>query len=114
MVLLHNNDGCVDSIMYRVTVIEEVAIYYPNSFSPNGDGKNDFFEPIGVSLEDYELSIWNRWGEMIFIGGKGSFWNGSMANSTKPAPEGVYVFRIDLKDDKFDKRVVTGRVTLIR
>jgi gliding motility-associated-like protein len=109
-----NNNGCIDSVTYHVRVHEEVAVYYPNSFTPNGDGRNELFQPLGASLEVYELTIWNRWGEMIYIGNQLMAWNGLIRNSGKPAPEGVYVFRIDLIDDKFEKRVVTGRVSLIR
>ena len=109
-----NNDGCVDTIKYIVSAQEEIAVFYPNSFSPNGDGRNETFQPIGASLEDYEMTIWDRWGEMIYKGNSKSAWNGMLQNSSSPAPEGVYVFRIDLKDEKFETRVVTGRVTLIR
>ena len=109
-----NNDGCVDTVKYIVYAQEEIAVFYPNSFSPNGDGKNDYFQPLGASLEDYEMTIWNRWGELVYSGNSKSSWNGMILNGSSPAPEGVYVFRIDLKSDKFDKKVVTGNVTLIR
>jgi gliding motility-associated-like protein len=109
-----NNSGCFDSIIYTIEVREEEAIYYPNSFSPNGDGMNEFFTPMGASLEDYELTIWDRWGEMIYIGNRLTAWDGRVKDSKKPAPEGVYVFRLDLLNDNFEKRIITGRVTLIR
>ncbi|MRG44417.1 T9SS type B sorting domain-containing protein [Chitinophaga sp. SYP-B3965] len=41
---------------------------FPNVFSPNGDGNNDVFRPvIRGPMYDYELRIFNRWGEMVFI-----------------------------------------------
>jgi gliding motility-associated-like protein len=109
-----NNDGCKDSITYHVSVQEEIAVFYPNTFSPNGDGRNDFFQPVGASLQDYELTIWNRWGEMIYEGNSKMPWDGKVKGTSKPAPVGVYVFRIDLKEDYFEKKVVTGKVTLVR
>ncbi len=109
-----NNSGCVDSVIYTITVHEEEAIYSPNSFTPNGDGINDFFTPLGASLRNYELTIWNRWGEMIYAGNNLMLWDGHVRNSKSLAPEGVYVFRLDLLDDSYEKRVITGRVTLIR
>jgi gliding motility-associated-like protein len=108
-----SNSGCFDSIIYSINVFEEVAVFYPNSFTPNADGNNDFFRPLGASLENYEMTIWNRWGEKIYEGDDKSAWDGTVKNSSKQAPEGVYVFRVDLKMDSGD-RVVTGRVTLIR
>jgi gliding motility-associated-like protein len=114
MLATQNINGCVDTIVYTVTVLEEIAVYYPNSFSPNGDGLNETFRPLGASLDHYEMTIWNRWGELIFTGNELIAWNGHIGSSGQPAPEGVYVYRIDLMGDRFDKRVVTGRVTLIR
>ena len=60
------------------------------------------------------MTIWDRWGEKIYEGNNKSAWTGTINNSSTPAPEGVYVFRIDLMDDKFEPKVVTGKVTLIR
>ena len=109
-----NNDGCVDTIKYIVNAQEEIAVFYPNSFSPNGDGINETFQPIGASLEEYEITIWDRWGEMIYKGNSKSAWNGMNQNKSTMAPEGVYIFRIDLIEEKFENRIVTGRVTLMR
>jgi gliding motility-associated-like protein len=114
LLVTYNNNGCLDSIIYSVSVQEEISVFYPNSFTPNGDGMNENFQPIGASLEEYELTIWDRWGELIYEGNSKMSWNGLINNSGKPAPEGVYVFRIDLISDKFEEKVVTGRVTLIR
>ena len=114
MLATRSNDGCVDTVIYKVSVQEEIAVFYPNSFSPNGDGKNDSFQPLGASLEDYEMTIWDRWGELIYYGSSKSAWNGMIRNTSSPAQEGVYIFRIDLKEAKFVDKVVTGRVTLVR
>ena len=108
-----SNSGCFDSILYSINVFEETAVFYPNSFTPNADGNNDYFKPLGASLENYEMTIWNRWGEMIYKGDNKSAWDGTVKNSSSQAPEGVYVFRVDMKIDDSEK-VVTGRVTLIR
>jgi gliding motility-associated-like protein len=43
------------------------TVYYiPNAFSPNGDGSNDFFEVYGIKIKQIDLSVFNRWGEMVF------------------------------------------------
>jgi gliding motility-associated-like protein len=44
------------------------GIYFPSAFTPNNDGRNDDFGPLGslLSLTDYQLSIYNRWGERVF------------------------------------------------
>ena len=44
------------------------GIYFPTAFTPNNDGRNDGFGPLGslLSLTDYRLSVYNRWGERVF------------------------------------------------
>ncbi len=106
-------NGCIDSITYRIVIVEDVAIYLPNSFTPDGNGINDLFTPIGASLHHFNMIIYNRWGEIVYEGDDQA-WNGLDQHTSKPAPQAVYVYRIDFKDSKADKQVVTGRVTLIR
>jgi gliding motility-associated-like protein len=44
-----------------------MGIFFPNAFSPNGDGKNDIFKPIiYTNLLQYEFSVYNRWGAKVF------------------------------------------------
>ncbi len=109
-----NNSGCTDTVVYNVTVKEEIAVFYPNSFTPNGDGVNDVFRPMGASLEDYTMIIFDRWGKKVYEGDNNSAWDGKINHSSTFAPEGVYVFRIELEGDKFETKEVTGKITLIR
>lgn len=106
--------GCYDTLTYRIIVKEDIAVFYPNSFTPNGDLINETWSPIGASLGDYEFSIWDRWGEKIFDGNKDKPWDGSVNGSSHPAHDGVYVYRVDLRDPKFEKQIITGRVTIVR
>lgn len=90
-----------------------VTFYIPNSFTPNGDGINDNFGVTGYSVEGYDLSIWGRWGQPIFISEEPyDQWDGLDENG-KPLPEGVYVYQLKVTNDP-DKKVRTGTVTLIR
>ncbi len=50
-----------------VILSEECYEYFPNAFTPNGDGKNDYFRILNASnLTDYSLIIYNRWGQIVF------------------------------------------------
>jgi gliding motility-associated-like protein len=109
-----NNNGCIDSVLYTVIVNEDIAIYYPNSFTPNGDGINEFFSPIGATLDYYKLTIWDRWGNLVYTGDEAHPWNGINNGDKKPSPDAVYVWRVDFGNDRFGDRIATGRVTLIR
>lgn len=60
--------GCIlkDSIQINVENCPEY-IYFPTGFTPNGDGKNDLFKPLISSvLISYEMSVYNRWGQIVF------------------------------------------------
>ncbi len=90
-------------------------IYIPNSFTPNGDGKNDvFFIKTVYEFSEFKLSIYGRWGDMIFESediNKG--WDGTYKG--KPVPLGVYIYQLTvIIKDTGEQRKITGRVTVVR
>ena len=95
---------------------QEYGYYVPNAFTPNGDGINDEFLPLGnaIQLETYDLQIFDRWGQQLFQStdpGKG--WNGIVGGSV--APDGVYVYRAFVVDAISRERFeLFGHVTLFR
>lgn len=60
-----SKDGCPDSTMKTIMVTEE-SFYVPNAFTPNNDGLNDVFKPVFNGISKINLSIMNRWGDIIF------------------------------------------------
>jgi gliding motility-associated-like protein len=108
-------NGCTDITQAIVTINEELIYYVPNSFTPNDDGINDIFLPIftsGFDAAGYELSIFNRWGEIVFETTdylKG--WDGTYAGNE--VQNGIYTYRIEFKYAANDGReLVHGHVTL--
>lgn len=97
-------------------VPQEYAFYVPNSFTPNADGINDMFQPMGrvIDLESYDLQIFDRWGESIYASKDPTEgWDGSIGGKT--VPEGVYVYRAYAIDAiKKDVYEIFGHVTLFR
>jgi gliding motility-associated-like protein len=89
-------NGCVDSLTRQITVNSIVNFYVPNAFSPNDDGINDLFEIYYVGpLQDYKLTIFDRWGGTIFSSKNGSeFWNGDLPDGDK-ADVGVYTYLLE-------------------
>jgi gliding motility-associated-like protein len=92
-------------------------IYIPNSFTPDGDEHNNVWLPVftsGYDEYDYNLVIYNRWGETIFESNKANYgWDGTYNNVMCPA--GIYVWRITYGNKKDDsKKVITGNINLIR
>lgn len=77
-----------------IRVVEECepALYFPSGFTPNGDLLNDEFGPVGEAVEAYEMSIFDRWGKLIFqSNNQNDWWDGSFGG--QPAQEGVYVWK---------------------
>ncbi len=74
-----NSAGCKGSDTVNV-VVQCNGVYFPSSFTPNGDGINDGFGPVGDigSLRDYSLSVYNRWGQLVFVSSNPfEKWNGT-------------------------------------
>ncbi len=57
---------CVLRDSVTVTEYCPSAIYVPNTFTPNGDGMNDVFLPVGTNIATMELLIFDRWGAVLF------------------------------------------------
>ncbi len=90
-------------------------VYVPNSFTPNGDGKNDFFGPYGNQVHLNSFKIMNRWGEIVFESDqKHGVWNGS--NSQGELPVGTYYWTLEYTTDIWDSKIETktGFVMLTR
>ena len=113
----YTQDGCTDSIVQVVCVKDQLIIYVPNAFTPDGDGLNEVFLPIltaGYKPGSYELNIYNRWGERIFsTQDENEGWDGTYRGN--PSQIGTYTYTIRLKDS-MNNKVYTfdGRVSLIR
>ena len=69
------------------------AIFLPNSFTPDGNGANDVFYPVGNNIASVHLLIFDRWGELVFDGKDGNAaWDGTV--NGQPAKEDVYVWKL--------------------
>lgn len=87
-------------------------LYYPNAFTPNGDGINDFFE-ISAPEESYHLEIFDRWGKLMFESfTPQSSWDGKWEQND--AAEGVYVFVLEYLDCRNKVMHGVGNLTLYR
>ena len=109
--------GCVDTAYGTVIINEELLFYVPNTFTPDGDNFNQFFQAIfssGYDPFDFHLMIFNRWGEIIWESYDDSVgWDGTY--NGKLVQDGTYTWKIDFKTSRTDERMqVTGHVNVIR
>ena len=86
--------GCETQMTNILEITEGYRVMFPDAFTPNGDGNNDFYRPQLLGLTKVQLIIYNTWGEVIFntedLETKG--WDG-MVNGL-PAENGNYVFKL--------------------
>lgn len=114
-----NDNGCIDSTERIILVDVEQIFFVPNAFTPDADEVNNVFTPVftsGIDITDYELTIFNRWGQIIFESRDPNIgWDGVHGGVGNLTQDGVYVWRIQYKDINVDdRRILTGTVTIVR
>ncbi|MCA6365289.1 MAG: gliding motility-associated C-terminal domain-containing protein, partial [Bacteroidetes bacterium] len=110
-------DGCTDIATDSVCIGLEATLFVPNAFTPNGDGDNEVFQPLGIGLDpnEYQLWIYDRWGNMIFFtDNPQTGWDGRANGGTNIAQEDVYVWKLKCVDITGQKHNKLGTVTLIK
>lgn len=114
----HSAGGCDDEISKLVHVEDVVVFFIPNVFTPDGDQYNEVFKPVmssGVDVYDYHLTIFDRWGEIVFesynldYGWDGTYGNGGLVE------DGTYIWSIDFGETMSDKKHKhKGHVTILK
>lgn len=111
-----NEFGCVDTAKQIIRVKNPILLFVPNAFTPDGDMYNNEFKPImaaGFDPYNYELIIFNRNGEILFVSKNANVgWPGTYGGQL--APEGVYIWQIEVKDEKGIREIHRGHVSLLR
>lgn len=108
--------GCPGTVTKSnfVQICDRPNVFFPTAFSPNGDGKNDEYGPIGSGIATAEYAIYNQWGEKVFeTKTLGVTWDGKKDDTI--CPEGVYVYRATVKlVEELEERSFKGNIVLIR
>lgn len=93
-----NSFGCSDKEIKTFNIEIPSEFYVPNAFTPNGDGDNDIFIPKGYKIENMQMLIYNRWGELVFQSDdKDIGWDGKTVGNIY-APDGLYTCLIKAID----------------
>jgi gliding motility-associated-like protein len=109
--------GCSDETCVEIVMADEFTLYVPNAFTPDDDIYNPVFSPVFPSnfhVDDYELLIFDRWGEILFESHDPAVgWNGTYSGQV--VQDGVYTWKINVKEVAANKyHTLVGHVTLIR
>jgi gliding motility-associated-like protein len=110
-----NIHGCKDSITECLIINPQYELYIPDAFSPDGDGKNDIFQPKGEYMSSYKMYIFDRWGMLLFYTddfNKG--WNGTVNNGSTICQQDTYVYMIEATDNLGQQHKYIGKVTLLK
>jgi gliding motility-associated-like protein len=108
--------GCIDTVEYILMVNSDIIFYAPNTFTPDGDEFNQTWEFYvdGIDVYNFELLIFNRWGEIMFeTHDVHSSWDGTYHGKVVPA--GTYNWIAKVKDIYTDvKKEYRGAINVMR
>ena len=107
--LITENDlNCTDTASREIIILPSYTVYIPNTFSPNNDGINDLFYPVGEGILEFKISIYNRWGNQIYSGSANTPWSG------EDLPDGKYAYVIEIINLRNTPFKYFGNVLLIK
>lgn len=115
-----NTLGCSDTAQTVIIIKDDIEVYVPNAFTPDGDENNNIFKPVFSSnklVYEFEMLVFDRWGELIFetknqeIG-----WDGTYLAKGELCKEGVYVWKSRMKRAPNETEVMerVGHVNLLK
>ena len=117
MLTVTSPNGCTDTVSHPVCIDSDVSIYAPNAFTPNGNGLNETFLPVGYGLdpEKYQLWIFDRWGNLIFTTTDMNLgWDGRVQGGSEICQIDTYVWKVVASDIAGNYHSLIGAVNLIR
>jgi gliding motility-associated-like protein len=113
-VFVSGNNGCSNSDTIRVNLLTDCAdISFPSAFSPNNDGKNDRFGPLGnlALVSDYRLQVFNRYGQLVFSSDNPfRKWDGAGGKD----PMAAYTWIASYTYKKAMRKIQRGTLVLLR
>lgn len=111
-----NDAGCIDSVTQIIEIKPEFSIYVPNAFTPDGEEFNQNWKIFvnGHDQYDFDLYLYNRWGEVIWESHDASVgWDGTYQGQL--VQSGMYTWQITVKLPYVDeRREFVGHVSVLR
>ena len=117
MLIAISNLGCIDTAFSSIDMLEQLLYFVPNTFTPDGDLKNNTFQPVftsGFDPYNFKMLIFNRWGEILFETNNAAIgWDGTYDGIY--VQDGTYTWKIEFKVKENDKKYfLSGHVNLFR
>ena len=111
----YTNGNCISQtqMIVKVEGCPDLTIYVPNSFTPNNDNLNETFGAYGFGVDKFNMTIFNRWGELIFESDDiNKQWNGTYKGQI--CQEDIYVYHIIYKGINRGYQDIYGKILLIK
>jgi len=112
-----NENGCSSTSTQVITIDNDYNLLSPNAFSPNGDNLNDYFIPKALPLLNlpFTMLIYDRQGNLLYqTTDANKPWDGNKFNDGTPAPDGVYVWVVQLTNEKGELENYQDQITITR
>jgi gliding motility-associated-like protein len=114
MLVANNQYNCPDTAYGTVRINPVSTFYVPNAFSPNGDGINDQFGGYGTNIKEYELMIFNRWGNRIYTTDSMlDPWDGRYKSDGQVMID-TYIYQIRTLNVMNEEKIYRGTVTIAK
>ena len=108
-----DNKGCMDTATDCLVIQPNYSLYIPSAFTPNGDGLNEVFVPVGKYIRSFDMYIFDRWGIQLYhTNDINKGWDGTLHG--KVAQEDTYIYKITVTDAEYNQHSYVGDVTLIK
>jgi gliding motility-associated-like protein len=111
--IVKTENGCADTALKYITISPDFDFYMPNTFTPNGDDRNDVFIPVVRGLKNYQFLVFDRWGETIFSTSDYlQGWDGTYHGES--CKQDAYAWKVTLSTVHGEGKVYAGSVMLMR
>ncbi|TNE78211.1 MAG: T9SS type B sorting domain-containing protein [Bacteroidetes bacterium] len=112
---VYSDQNCSDVLVKDYRINEIYSCFIPNSFTPNGDNRNDVFGVTGTGIEQMHFAIYDRWGALVYESNQlDAGWNGRWNNTGELLPIGTYVYKVNLLLYEGGRKNLEGTVLLYR
>lgn len=115
MLIITSEYGCKDTAYQNPYIAPDYTLYIPSGFTPNNDGKNDAFCPVGLYISKFEMTIYDRWGNFVFYSDDiNKCWEGPVGSGSEITLQDIYVYVIKVTDSRKRKHYYRDIVSVIR
>ena len=114
---VENQYGCKDSTSQTIVIHPVFTFFVPSSFSPNGDGINEYFKGSGIGIDNstYSMYVYDRWGNSVFKSNDlEKAWDGRINNKGEIVMEDVFVWKAKFKDTTGQSHEYHGTVSIVK